>query len=184
MLTTPRTMSRYARAAVPLMLLAAGAAGCGDDDRGATAERAEVLTVTAADYRFENVPTEVPAGTTFTLRNRSTGEAHEVVAMRLSDTEVRPLQQLAALPESELGALVAGPPSFVLVAAPGEAGFAALGDGTLAEPGRYLLACFIPTGAAPDAYLGALKANPGQPPSVPGGPPHLAAGMVGEITVR
>ena len=72
----------------------------------------------------------------------------------------------------------------MLVAPPGEDGFAAVGDGALGEPGRYLVMCFIPTGADPAAYLDALEANPGQPPSVSGGPPHFTAGMYREVTVR
>lgn len=44
--------------------------------------------------------------------------------------------------------------------------------------------CFIPTGANPAAYLDALEANPGQPPSVPGGAPHFTAGMYSELTVQ
>ena len=104
--------------------------------------------------------------------------------MRLAEDEDRTADELVALPERELGALFAGPPAVVLVAPPGEDGFAAVGDGTLGEPGRYLVLCFIPIGGDPDAYLDALEANPGQPPSVPGGPPHFTAGMYGEVTVR
>lgn len=94
------------------------------------------------------------------------------------------MDELVALPPADLEALFGGPPPLVLVAPPGEDGFAAVGDGTLPEPGRYLFLCFIPQGADPDAYLGALEASPGVPPDVPGGPPHFVSGMYQEVTVR
>jgi hypothetical protein len=60
----------------------------------------------------------------------------------------------------------------------------AVGDGTLSEPGRYLILCSIPTGADPDEYLKAAAESQGGPPEVPGGPPHLVNGMYGEIVVE
>ena len=104
--------------------------------------------------------------------------------MRLAEDEDRTAEELVALPEQELGALFAGPPALVLIAPPGEDGFVAVGNGALDEPGRYLFSCFIPTGADPAAYLDALDANPGQPPSVAGGPPHFTTGMYAEVKVR
>ena len=172
-------------------------AACGDDegdaDDGASSEPtvatlaeadAETVEVTASDYQFDDLPADVAAGTTLALRNASDEELHELVAMRLADDEDRTPEELVALSEQELGALFGGPPALVLVAPPGDDGFAAVGDGTLGEPGRYLVMCFIPTGADPAAYLDALEANPGQPPSVPGGAPHFTAGMYSELTVR
>lgn len=187
---------RRAVAAATMALVLVGAA-CGDDDgpRDITA-RAESTTttaaegrdatvaVTAADYRFVDLPAEVEAGSRLAMRNESAGELHELVAMRLADDESRSAEELVALPEQELRSLFAGPPALVLVAPPGEEGFAAVGDGTLVAAGRYLVVCFIPTGADPAAYLDALKASPGQPPSVPGGAPHFTSGMYAELTVR
>ena len=197
MTTTHPHRRRAAAAAAALVLVFAGIAACGEDesdtDDAASSEPtatspAEVdagtVEVTAADYRFDDMPAEVAAGTALALRNASTEELHELVAMRLADDEDRTPAELLALSEQELGALFAGPPALVLVAPPGEDGFAAVGDGTLAALGRYLVMCFIPSGADPAAYLDALEANPGQPPSVPGGPPHFTAGMYGELTVR
>ena len=189
--------SARSAATFALALLLAGTAGCGDDsgqddaagppDSSTTTPADPVVTmieITAFDYRFDDLPAELQAGTELALRNQSAGELHELVAMRLADGEERTADELVALPEEELGELFAGPPALVLVAPPGEDGFVALGDGTLAEPGRYLLMCFIPIGADPAAYLDALEAHPGQPPVVPGGPPHFTAGMYGEVTVR
>jgi hypothetical protein len=89
-----------------------------------------------------------------------------------------------ALPQGELQALLyQGPPALVLVAPPGNAPqITIMGDGTLAQPGRYLVICTIPTGADPDAYLRAAQSGTG-PPHAAGGPPHFVNGMFGEITV-
>lgn len=194
MLTTIRNPRRRAVAAAAALALGVGGlAACGDDDDSGTEEARPTTTTTdaspaaeiaAVDYRFEDLPDNVEAGTTLSFRNRSDREVHELVAMRLGDAEDRSPEELVALPEPELRGLFSGPPAAVLIAPPGEAGFAAVGDGTLTEPGRYLVMCFIPTGADPAAYLDALDANPGQPPSVPGGPPHFTAGMFGQLSVR
>jgi hypothetical protein len=197
MTTTRRYRSTRATACLALSLLAAGTAGCGDDggedDATAAAEpsttiasspAAPAVTITATDYRFDDLPAELEAGSALALRNQSSGEIHELVAMRVADGEDRAAVELVSLPSSDLAALFAGPPAVVIVAPPGEDGFTALGAGTLDEPGRYLVMCFIPIGGDPDDYLEALAANPGQPPSVPGGPPHFTTGMYGEIIVR
>lgn len=190
-------LSRCARpaAVLAMALLVVGTAACSDDDTddgvapttaptpSTTAAADDAIEITAVDYAFEDAPEEVDVGASLALRNRSAGEVHELVAMRLPDGEERTADELVRLPEQELGALFAGPPALVLIAPPGEDSFAAVGDGTLSEPGRYLFVCFIPTGAEPAAYLDALEANPGEPPSVPGGPPHFTAGMYAEVTV-
>ena len=45
--------------------------------------------------------------------------------------------------------MFSGEPAMVLVAGPGEDGMAVVGDGTVTEPGRYVVACAIPIGADP-----------------------------------
>ena len=146
----------------------------------------DAAVITAIDYEYEGVPATVAAGTQLTLTNESTEELHELVAFKLPDGEERPLEELAALSECEFNALVAGPPTAVLIAPPGGAPqIPALGDGTLTEPGRYMLACFIPQGADPEEYMEAAQNAGSEPPQVEGtGPPHIALGMVGEITVE
>jgi len=180
--------------AVLIVLALATMIACGDDDTSEAADTEPTTTaapagtapieVAATDYRFDGLPSEIDASATLELRNESDREVHELVALRLADGEDRSAEQLVALPQEELGALAGGPPAVVLVAPPGDVGFAAVGDGRLEEPGRYLLVCFIPTGADPDAYLDALDANPGLPPSVAGGPPHFASGMYADVIVR
>ncbi len=145
-------------------------------------EGGEELLITAVDYSFEGVPDEIAAGTTLTMSNESEAEVHEVVAFRLPEEETRSAEELIALPQGELEALFRGPPAAVLVAPPAQDAFAAVG-GTLDEPGRYLLLCFIPVGADPDEYLAAVEESQGGPPEVEGGPPHFVEGMFAELQV-
>lgn len=172
-----RRRQRWA-AAGAVAALAALAAACG----GGT----NTATVTAADYRYENLPKEVGAGTTLKLKNSSSRELHELVAVKLPPTETRSAEELVKLPEAQLEALLAGPPAAVLLAPPGGGEtIKAVGDGTLAEPGRYLVICAVPVGADPAAYLQAAQSSGDGPPQVPGGgPPHFTQGMYGEITVK
>jgi hypothetical protein len=161
-----------------LVALAALGTACGGDD---------AKTVTAADYSFQNLPSEVDAGTELKLKNSSTTELHELVAVRIPDTERRPVSELVKLPEAQQDAIFGGAePAMVLLAPPGSSEvIKAVGDGKLTEKGRYAIICAIPTGADPQAYLQAAQnSSGGPPPQVAGGPPHLVQGMFGEITVK
>jgi hypothetical protein len=142
------------------------------------------VTIGLVDYAFDDVPAQVEAGTTLTIDNRSDQELHELVAVRLPDAEERTAEELVQLPPEELGRLFAGV-ALVQLQAPGSNEVVtAVGDGTLTDPGRYLLVCMIPTGADPDAYLtAAAETEEGPPQGVAGGPPHLVNGMWAELDV-
>ncbi|MGH9153961.1 MAG: hypothetical protein ACRD03_16585 [Acidimicrobiales bacterium] len=182
-------------ASVLVVVALAGACGGDDDDDDATAGDdatttaaaagdAGTVTVTAVDYSFEGLPDEVDAGTRVVLENGSTRELHEFVAIRIPDSETRPVSELVQLPEAEIDALFGSTePATVLLAPPGGEMIAAVGDGTLSEPGRYAVVCFIPTGADPQAYLEAAQSATEGPPDVAGGPPHVANGMFAELNV-
>lgn len=162
--------------------LALLAGACGNGDSGLPPTDKPVV-VTAIDYGFEGLPERVAAGTTLALQNDSNVEVHELVAIRLPDDEKRPIDELVKLPPEEFAAFFPLMET-VVIAPPGEAGFAVEGTGTLTEPGRYAVICAIPTGANPDEYLAAAAASEGGPPQVAGGPPHLAMGMYGELVVE
>lgn len=169
--------------AAPIALLLV-LAGCGDSGTKAT-----TVAVKAVDYGFEGLPPKVGTGSTFTMTNESKVEAHELTALRLPDGERRSAAELVRLPEDQLGALFSGPPALGLVANPGGKSTVAVGDGKLREPGRYLMLCFVPTGADPAAFMEAAQkaaaAGPESgPPQIAGGPPHLAHGMYAELTVE
>lgn len=187
---------RYRLAAVLLSTVAVAGA-CGDDKKSTTTSDDPTTTTTAAataagetvkvkgvDYKYEGLPAEIAAGTKVEFSNGSAKELHEFVASKIPDSETRPLTELVKLPDSEIEAIFgSGPPATVLLAPPGGgATITAVGDGTLAAPGRYAIVCFIPTGADPAAYLAAAQNSEG-PPDVPGGPPHVANGMFAELKV-
>jgi plastocyanin len=177
--TSQRSGRRYvAVAALALGLLAAA---CGDDSTTSSSPaKVATITVKAVDYGFEGLPSSVKAGTALKLTNESAREAHELVAVKLPDNERRSVADLVKLPEDQLMGLFSGPPALVLLAPPGGGEqIVAEGDGTLREPGRYLVLCNVPTGADARAFMNST--GPGQ---VTGGAPHHVHGMYAEVTVK
>ncbi len=176
---------------------------CGDDDDATTETTAAAAPATTAagsdttaggdhptvavegiDYAFENLPDEIAAGTQLTFTNGSTAEFHEMVVIRIPDEEERSVEELLQLPEAEIDAIFGeAPPALVAVAGPGEEGMPVLGDGTISEPGRYVVACFIPVGADPQAVADAMQTTGTEQPDLGDGPPHFTAGMWAELTV-
>ncbi len=155
------------------------------DDAGDGGIDGGILEVHTVDYAFEGLPDSVPAGTQLAIVNDSEDELHELVVVRIPDDETRPVSELVELPDDEIDAIFgSGPPAAVLLAPPGGEQIDAVGDGTLTDPGRYALVCFIPTGVDPDEYLNAPESEEG-PPEIPNaGPPHVAHGMYAELTVE
>lgn len=196
----PRRRVAAAAGALALVLSLAACGSDGDDDAGTTtappASTGEpttthdehtdpTITVGAVDFAFQDLPRTIEAGTRIELVNKAEAELHELVAFRLPDTEERSIPELLELAPADFEAAVGGPPALVILAPPGDdPAVTAVGDGTLAEPGRYLVLCSIPTGADPAEYLAAAAANPGEQPQVEGGPPHMAQGMVAEVIVE
>ncbi len=151
--------------------------GCGDD--GDDAVQDGVLAIEMSDFTYGEIPDEVPTGTRIEVTNASAKELHEVVTYRLPDDDERSVADVIADAES---LLTSGPPVAVLLAEPDGEQHAAVGDGTLEEPGRYVIFCAIPTGADAGEYLAAAATSDG-PPQVDGGPPHFVNGMYTELTV-
>lgn len=153
---------------------------CGSDDQGAIVDG--VLTVEMSDFTFGDLPDEVPVGTELAVENTADSELHEFVAFRIADDDRRSAEDIVT---GDVGAvLTGGPPAMVHLAVPGsDEQIVVEGDGTFAEPGRYLILCAIPTGVEPGVYLEAAAASEGGPPQVDGGPPHFLNGMYAEITV-
>ncbi|MCU1369795.1 MAG: hypothetical protein JWO77_989 [Ilumatobacteraceae bacterium] len=161
-----------------------------DDEKTTTTvagdETADEVKVIASDYKFEGVPKSVPVGTKLVLQNDSEEELHEMVVIKFPDDEERSIDEVAKLSEAEQDAIFGDAmPAAVQLQAPGGEVIPAVGDGTLAEPGRYAIVCFIPVGVDPQEYLDASQANPDGPPEIPNaGPPHFMKGMYTEVTVE
>lgn len=124
------------------------------------------VEVTAREYEFAGLPGSVPAGvTSFELTNDG-DEVHHMVVVRVDDDVDLSVEELLELDEEEAAAYVTFPVEDPL-ALPGAS------DHSVAdlEPGRYVVACFVPVGTTD---LDAM----------PEGPPHFTQGMVGEFTVE
>ena len=152
---TSRLLRRLAVSTLSVVVMLAA---CGDDDNDTSGSVAPAssphtghptITIGLRDYAFDDVPSTITAGTTIGVTNTSTKEIHELIAIRLRDDEQRTLDELAALTPPQLQQQLDAEPAAVLVAPPGQTGIPVVGDGTLDEPGRYLLVCMIPTGADP-----------------------------------
>ena len=179
MSTMSRTRPIHLVLALTMPFLVASCGSDGDDEAAAVDDG--VLGVVMDDFHYGDLPDTVPVGTRIEVRNESRSEIHEFVALRLPDDDERPVDEIVA---DDLATLLAGgPPATVLLAPPGGEQIAAVGDGTLDAPGRYLIVCVIPTGADPDAYLTAAATSDG-PPQVDGGAPHVANGMYAELIVN
>lgn len=179
--------SRLARTIAAVAVAGVLAVGCGDDTPVAAGQDEDgmdnQLEVVMRDFAFENLPQSVPEGTRLTVVNEAERELHEVVAFRLPDGEDRTVAELAQLSPPDLVAAL-GEPATVLLAEPSGPVIPAVGDGTLSEPGRYALMCFIPTGVDPGEYLAAAAETEQGPPQVDGGPPHFVHGMYAELLVE
>lgn len=155
-----------------------------------TAAAGATVTVTAVDYAYADLTAEIEVGTTVVLQNDSEAEVHEILAILLPEDETRSADELAALPEEELGALVANLRGVALAPPGADSSALPAPPLTLAEPGRYLFVCAIPTGAPADDVMAAVQAfieaggeDPAGPAYPETGPPHFANGMYAEVTV-
>lgn len=188
---TVRTSGRLT-AAVFALALGCSACASGDatddgTDDGEDAAGGSTIEVVTTDYAFA-MPDEVSSGTTLTLRNDSAAEVHEALLFKLPADDTRSVDEIVASGEEGMaGAEFSG----VLMAGPGDSATTGpLGPAVLDQSGRYLVICFLPTGAPPeevfaavDAYVDAGAPEDGAPEYPETGPPHAANGMYTELTV-
>jgi len=139
------------------------------------AAEGDAVAVTGVEYEFQGLSDTLPAGTELTFTNGGE-EAHELVLVRIKDGETRPLEELIQLPPKQAEKVTEF--QGVAIAGPGEDGQVVEGELTLAEAGRYAAVCFIPVGTTE------LPDGPPAEGEEPAGPPHVAKGMVAEITVE
>lgn len=188
-----RSTSTVLALAVTVLLVATGCSETASVDESGEPAAAPTtgggtVTMTAEDYAYPEAPSEVAAGTTIQLDNASDGEVHEVLALRVADDEDRPADELMSLPPEEVMQVVEVRGAAL---APPEGSSADIGMPPLVveQPGRYVFACLIPTGAPPEEVLQAVRdfaesgATEGEPDYPQTGPPHAANGMFTEVTV-
>jgi hypothetical protein len=172
-------------AGVERLLTAVEASAAGDDsgfdDPAYAAAQGEVyaflagacgyqaLDVTAVDHAYQGMPAQLPPGrSVLMLHNESkAGEFHEIALVKLLPEVTMPLAEFVALPDEQAAALI-DPASYGLgaYAGPGEVG----GSVVDLTPGRWVYACFVPSGTTDPAVEGT-------------GEPHVALGMSGELVV-
>ena len=70
------------------------------------------------------------------------------------------MEDLLALPGDELGTILRVRPATVLTAGPRGPQVDEVGDGTLNQPGRYVIICAVPEGLDPDEYLERARRAP------------------------
>jgi hypothetical protein len=129
----------------------------------------ETLDVTATNYAFGGIGETVPAGTTVINLTNDGTEFHEMALVKLAEGEERPLEELLALPEEEVDAVITDK-AFAFTP-PGAATFVTAD----LDPGRYVAICFVPVGATPEALQTGATLNEEDG--------HFMHGMVSEFEV-
>jgi hypothetical protein len=129
---------------------------------------ATAVTITASEYRFAGTDV-LKAGGRFAITFESAGtELHELHIAKLPEGDERPLDEILHDPEAESTTTSVGH----AFACPGTASTPSGAD--LSASGRYVVVCFIPTGATP-------ATDPKDFETL--GPPHALQGMGVELTV-
>jgi hypothetical protein len=128
-------------------------------------ENCDITTadVSATDFAFAGIPSELPAGPVSFKFTNDGAEEHEIIVVRKNDGVTESWDELLALPEEETDAKVA-----FVTATGGAPGDTAYAEGIL-EPGEHIAVCFVPQGSM-DGAEGS-------------GPPHAMVGMTTEFTV-
>lgn len=185
--------NRVGNRAAVILVLGLALAACGGDEvttstdaptaTTTTEPTGDIVEVELNDFEFIGLSESVPAGTRLAVVNHAESELHEMVVFKLAEGEQRSASELAGLDPLDLEATL-GAPVTVLLAAPAGEQVAAVGDGTLNEPGKYVAFCFIPTGVDPQVYLEAVAQSQDGPPQIEGvGPPHFVHGMLADFDV-
>ena len=145
---------------------AASADATAEASADASGAAGDAIEVTAVDYAFAGIPSEVESGTSFELTNEGS-EVHELVLVRRNDDVDLTFEELLELPgdeAEEFVTIVGG-----IVAEPGATSEDTI---TVEEPGDYLAICFVATGTTSLEDAESVE-----------GAPHFTEGMLQEFTV-
>ena len=125
--------------------------------------------VTATEYKFDGLPSELDTGTAAILLTNEGAEAHEMAIMRKADGVTQSWDEILALPQEEAQELV------VQVGGAFAPNKDAKGLAVVdLVPGDYVVTCFVPAGTAV-ASDGTMTEGTGTP--------HFMHGMISEFTV-
>lgn len=130
------------------------------------------LSARAKDYEFVGLDEEMDAGKTLVTFENEGSEFHEMLIMRRADGDDTPISELLAMEEDEAMSHVE--PMAGTFAEPGGTGWTTVD----LQPGKYVAACFIPTGATEGAWAEMMAGGPEVD-----GPPHAMNGMTFEFEV-
>ena len=153
-----------------------------------TTTKPATIEVVAGDYFYEGVPETVPVDTRLSLFNSSAREFHEMVVFKLDPAEQRTIEELSKLASIELvgtsgfGAPGVGKLVSVVFAMPESPQYTYLHDvPVLAEEGRYIIFCNIPTGMDPIEARNRTSQGPIKDADADGMPRHYEVGMMTEV---
>lgn len=153
-----------------------------------TTTKPATIEVVAGDYFYEGVPETVPVNTRLSLFNSSVREFHEMVVFKLDPAEQRTIEELSELTGIELvgpsgfGAPGVGKLVSVVFAMPESPQYTYLHDvPVLAEEGRYIIFCNIPTGMDPIEAQNRTSQGPIKDADADGMPRHYEVGMMTEV---
>lgn len=130
------------------------------------------LSVEAKDYEFSGIDGELDAGPTLVTFDNVGNEFHEVLIMRRVDGDDTPVAELLSMEEDEAMSHVQ--PIAAAFAGPGTTGWTSVD----LEPGEYVVACFLPTGATQEAWDAMMAGG-----AEVDGQPHAMNGMTVEFEV-
>jgi len=130
------------------------------------------IAVTATEYRYDGLPSSVPAGTSFSLVNAGS-EVHELLIARRNPGTTESWDQLVAMPEDQVLAKVT-----ILDPLVAEPGATAEGVVTVDQEGDYIAICFVPQGLT---TLGGPETT--LDPALADAPAHFSLGERQEFTV-
>jgi hypothetical protein len=136
-------------------------------ESAAPADDATEVAVTAREYEFEGGDELMEQGTYALTLTNDGEELHEAAIVRLAEGETRSLEELIGADEEPELTEVA-----MAFACPGTSAEPISVE--IDEPGRYVMACFIPVGTLPTTDFATLAED---------APPHAAQGMIKEWTV-
>ena len=92
---------------------------------------------------------------------------------------LRQVLRYVGVSDADMETVLAGEPALVTIAMPGttDTPGPVVGDGTLSEPGRYIILCTFPKGTTPEDVAKAQGPLQGENP-------HYHLGMVDDITIQ